>query len=222
MEKKYYVYMYLREDGTPYYVGKGTGKRAYVKGHRKVLPPKDKSRIVLDKQNLTEEEAFKHEIDTIAFYGRKDLGTGILLNFTAGGEGTSGAIISEEHRRKISEFYKVNPRSEEARKKIREANIGKIYTEEHRRKISESVKRNNEARRNNGDFFSSSQKVRIHTEETKRKMSESHKGKVISEEARNKIREAQKGKIYTEEHRRKISESVKLRYAKLKENSGAH
>ena len=49
--------MYLREDGTPYYVGKGKDYRAY---HRTthglvVLPPADRIKKVL--QGLTEEQA---------------------------------------------------------------------------------------------------------------------------------------------------------------------
>ena len=93
---EYYTYAYLREDGTPYYIGKGKCDRIYSK-NRKNKPPKDKSRIIYLKQNLTEEEAFKHEIYMIAVFGRKDLGTGILHNKTDGGEGSSNIIRTKEH-----------------------------------------------------------------------------------------------------------------------------
>ncbi len=88
--KRFYTYAYLREDRTPYYIGKGNGNRAYRKKRGQIHLPKDKSRIIFLKQNLTEEEAFKHEKYMIAVFGRKDLGTGILHNRTNGGEGTSG------------------------------------------------------------------------------------------------------------------------------------
>ena len=103
---RFYTYAYLREDRTPYYIGKGQGKTLYKKGKGEVKPPKDKSRIIFLKQNLTEEEAFKHEKYMIAVFGRIDLGTGILHNRTDGGEGASGNIHTEETRRKISEKNK--------------------------------------------------------------------------------------------------------------------
>ena len=58
---EFYTYAYLREDKTPYYIGKGTGNRIYSKS-RRVERPKDKSKIIYLKKNLTEEEALKHEI----------------------------------------------------------------------------------------------------------------------------------------------------------------
>ena len=100
---EYYTYAYLREDGTPYYIGKGKGDRAYRKDGRPCATPKDKNKIIHLKTNLTEEEAFNHEKYMIFILGRKDLGTGILYNKTDGGEGKSGCYPSEETKRKISE-----------------------------------------------------------------------------------------------------------------------
>lgn len=100
-QMQYYTYAYLREDGTPYYIGKGKGKRAYKKGRDEVKPPRDKSRIIILKRNLTEEVAFKHEIYMIAVFGRKDLGTGILRNKTDGGDGASGMICPPQVREAV-------------------------------------------------------------------------------------------------------------------------
>jgi len=94
---KYYTYAYLREDGTPYYIGKGKGYRAYVKHYNSnvrggFFAPPERDRIIILKKNLTNQQALKHEIYMIALFGRKDNNTGILRNLTDGGEGGLGHI----------------------------------------------------------------------------------------------------------------------------------
>jgi hypothetical protein len=209
----------LREDRTPYYIGKGTGDRVYYRARCDIKPPKDKSRIIYLKQNLTEEEAFRHEIYMIAVLGRIDLGTGILHNRTDGGEGVSGAVISEETRRKLSEVHKGKTFSEEHKRKISEMNKGKTFSEEHKRKISESKKGSTTSEETKRKM---SEAHKNPSEETKRKMSEAkkgktpwNKGKTLSEETKRKMSEASKGntnmlgKTHSEEAKRKQGEATK-------------
>jgi len=107
----YYTYAYLREDGTPYYIGKGKNRRINDNQHSINLPPKER-RIFL-KQNLTEQEAFNHEVYMIAIFGRKDNNTGIN-----GGEGGSGIVMSDNTKRKISIALKNKEVNDETRKKL--------------------------------------------------------------------------------------------------------
>lgn len=50
----------------------------------------------------TEEQINAKEIEFIALYGRKDLGKGTLVNFTDGGEGAKGVVMSDEVKKKHS------------------------------------------------------------------------------------------------------------------------
>jgi len=189
----YYVYSYLREDYSPYYIGKGSGNRAYTKGPKEVKPPKDRSRVKIIKESLTEEESFDVEKLYILVFGRIDLGTGILRNKTDGGDGSSGAIVSPEERKRRSERMKGITRPRWIYDKIAASNTGKKASAETRAKIS------------------AIHKGKTCTEEHKRKVSEAKKGFKHTEEAKQKMSAARKGKKLSPEHVEKISKSIKLR-----------
>ena len=134
----YYVYAYLREDGTPYYIGKGKGRR-FLSTSRTVPIPKDSSRIVFLETNLTEIGALALERRYIAWYGRKDTSTGILRNRTEGGDGSTGLILSEEVKKSISQKLTGRKPTKETRDKISKANTGRQRTLESRNKVKTSM-----------------------------------------------------------------------------------
>lgn len=157
---RYYVYAYLREDGTPYYIGKGTKNRAW-NNHKGINKPPHKNRIIILKNNLTEQESIEAEINFIKIYGRKDLNTGILLNRTNGGEGgdtLSNHPEKEKIIKKIAEsnknsekhkkFGKNNPNwgnkyshTEKTKKLISEKISGRKLSEEQKKKLSDRKKK---------------------------------------------------------------------------------
>src|SRR5271166_940504 len=96
----FYTYLWLREDGTPYYVGKGTRHRAYSKHVHNGMKPPPKSRIVVQSFE-TEADSLEAEKFLIGLFGRKDIGTGCLRNMSEGGTGAIGTVRSEETKRKI-------------------------------------------------------------------------------------------------------------------------
>jgi hypothetical protein len=145
----YYVYVYLRSKasphgkaGSPYYVGKGKGKRAFVVKRRGAPRPKDSSYIAFIQEGLTEQEALSLEQYCIALYGRVDNGTGCLRNLTDGGEGVSGMSFSDETKARLSVAHTGKSMPQETKNKISATLNGISRSKETRAKMSKARERN--------------------------------------------------------------------------------
>lgn len=125
MKADFYIYLHSTVDGSvPFYVGKGRLRRAYSKHGRSTfwnsIVSKHGFKVDIISANLNEGDAFLHEKRFIAFYGKRTLGLGPLINLADGGEGVSGhtnqnwryRVETEESRRKKSESHKGKKRPE--------------------------------------------------------------------------------------------------------------
>ena len=220
----FYVYVYLDENHTPIYVGKGKDKRAWTH-----LKAKYKHPLIQKLQKMIREghdpqpaflcievdEEFAHfaEEEAIAHYGRKDLGTGTLLNLRDGGEGRSGYTHTTEAKLRMSEIarardpkdmvsFKGRHHSDETKERLRAAGRLQVRSEETRKKMSESAKLRGPL-----------------SVEIKKKISNTLKLRgPMSEETRQNMSAGQKGKKHSKETKQKMSASAKLRGIKKIKN----
>jgi NUMOD3 motif len=208
MTTSFYVYQLRAEtEECPFYIGKGQGNRKYQhyqyarKGKKSLKDSKirkyerDKikvlSEVIFESEN--EDECFALEIELIKAYGRRDKGVGFLTNQTDGGEGRSGAIVSDLHKQKISAIMSGRVRSAEHCKSISRVKMGHQISEEARAKISESLKGRNLSPEHI-EKLRLTHIGKVHSEETKSKISSAHIGKTISQEQRCQISKTLKGK----------------------------
>jgi len=171
-DKKFYVYEYLRahkskygDIGSPYYVGKGTGSRAFSNDHT-TKPPKDKNNIRVSSL-MNEADAFQNEMFKIMLSGRIDLGTGCLRNRTDGGEGSSGAIRTQDTIRKCVEVRKRNNSYKRTKEADKKANATKFKNGTHRRSKDSLIKQIN-TRREKGNLNTCTLESRRKSVETRK------------------------------------------------------
>lgn len=149
----YYIYTWSYPDGTPFYVGIGYGGRAFntvrnrlVTAIRKKIESDGGDVLVETTECKSRGHAMELEVEFIVRHGRRDIGTGILANMTDGGEGGPGHIVTEEHRRILSEktseskrgntYTKGRPLSDAQKASLREARTGTTASQETRDKMS--------------------------------------------------------------------------------------
>lgn len=137
---RFYVYVHKRAtDGVVFYVGKGSGVRAYRTADRNqewaaVVAEYGRKVLFLEK-SMSEAAALQLEQLTIAEYRARGL---VLTNRTDGGDG-GGANPCDETRRLMREAKlgkKRGPHTEEHRRNIALSQLGKVVSEETRKRIS--------------------------------------------------------------------------------------
>lgn len=139
MENKFYVYTHKRQDnGEVFYVGKGTGRRAWSSNGRserwKSIADNFGFDVEIIHENLTQSEAFEIEVYEISKAKEKYE----LANIAKGGAGgtSAGYKHSDEVKQLISRTQKGRRKSEEHKEKLRIANTGKKLSDETRARMS--------------------------------------------------------------------------------------
>ena len=176
-----YVYRHIRLDkNEPFYIGIGSDeeyKRASTSKNRNIfwkrIINKTEFEVEILCDNLNWDEACLKEKEFISLYGRKDKNKGSLCNLTDGGEGVCGFKVSNATKKKMSDAKKGKKPyviTDEIRKNLSIAAKKRGVSKEHLAKM-------NKARVN----FTHRKGI-PHTEESRKKMSESRTGIKKSEE----------------------------------------
>jgi len=155
---------------------------------------KEKFSIELIEEVESAERVYELEIFYIKKYNTKAPNG---YNLTDGGDGIFGWQPSDEYRQECSE------RAKELHKNKKVGMYGKIHNEETKRKMSQASKGNKNCL------------GRILSEETKLKISASNKGKIISESTKKKISEnhydisGEKNPMYGKKHSPETIEKIR-------------
>lgn len=201
----FYVYTWTRPDtGDVFYVGKGRGRRDVELKYSNARFMRIVSKLrrgglepVVSRvsEGMTEQEAFRLEVSEIARYGRQDKHSGTLVNLTDGGEGQTGAVVSQEHRAKIAAAHLGKKASAEARLNMSKAQKGRVVSPESRAKISASI---------------SGTVKGPPSQETRTRIGLANRGRVHTQQSRSAMSAGRLGMRLSEEHRANIQSGLKL------------
>jgi len=181
----YYVYAHTKPDSTVFYIGKGTRGRAWSTYGRNTwwqhTVKKYGHKVVLLADGLTQEQAVEEEAAIISYF--KPFGS--LVNILDRGD-----IAPSSHpdvAAAISMSLRGIKRSEETKAKLRSI----VRTQEWRQKCSEAAKKRGPVSEETRLKLAIVSTGRLHTEESRRKMSESaskwQTGRKLSEEHRANV-----------------------------------
>lgn len=224
---EFYTYVHRRNDtGEVFYVGKGSGKRAYDKSARseywKRIAAKHGVTVDIVDRFETEQKSFKSEIALIHLFSVSGLR---LINMTQGGEGCRGAKRSEETKLKMSLAMKARPPhvvSEETRKKMSASAVGRRMSIEAIEKTA-AAHRGMKRSQKTLDLMSAAlkgKKMPPRSQETRDKLAAGRLGKVHSEETKRQMslsRTGKKKRPQSAEHKAKLSAARKKYWRDLKE-----
>lgn len=173
--KQFYVYIHKKPDGTPFYVGKGHGKRAYKfhnrNPHHQAILDKYAGQVIVEITNCVDEKS-AFDLEMVYIKQIKEAGYR-LANMTDGGEGMCGFKMNPETTKRINAINRTKVRSDEFK-----AMVSKQWKGVKRGPQSDIHKERNAAAKK-GNTFRRGEK---HTPESIEKMRIAHAGKKLTEQ----------------------------------------
>lgn len=224
---KFYTYIHIRNDiGEVFYVGKGTGRRAFALGRNPYwnsIVAKHGHTVHIVAYFANEADAFEHEKEMIAELRAAGFN---LANMTDGGEGSSGWVPSAETKARISATSKGRKHSCESRLRMSVSRKGRKVSEETKAKLRIS-KLGNDIGEAGRAKISAASTGRVKSVEARAKQGAAIRGNqfalgnVLTPETRDKMRAAHTGKKWSEEVKAKMAASAKARWAKSNSKGAA-
>jgi len=223
MTRRWYAYvLFDGQTHAPFYVGKGCGYR-WRRHFSEYCPSAPMRERVCLAGNVrvqivgceTEDGAFALERSLIALIGRADLGDGLLINRTSGGQG----CVKRRHAH-----------SEETKAKIAERLRGRVVTPEHRERIGAANKGRTGPTAETKAKIAATQasleyRVRMSTAikatvtpeqlaDMTERARQHNTGRPKSQAWKAAMSERMRGRVFSEDSRARMSAAQKRRYAK--------
>jgi len=204
VQDRFYGYKHWTLEEVPrcFYVGKGLKRRPFSKSRRHrsrkwhavveryglrvevcVGPVSDELVREWEKEWIAKEgtftKSYSHNVD-------------INCNFTTGGDGVAGRVVSAYARERIGAAQRGKPKSQETKDKIRAALLGRKLSDATREKMSQARAGRPLSDQNRRNLWSN--RKREHSPAHRKQLSLAAQDRCVSDETRAKMSAAQKGK----------------------------